>query len=103
MRLTAFASQIISWLHCSIILRCYPFACNVGARRDASRSGRFSPRHSTSQSKQNGSDMFWDAQAVKSTSNLNLVPRLGFEMRVTAFHYSKQKNDRIVWAAELRV
>jgi len=41
--------------------------------------------------KQNGSNMFWDAQAVKSISNLNLVSRLGFEMRLTAFHYSKQK------------
>jgi hypothetical protein len=36
--------------------------------------------------KQNGSDMFWDAQAVKSISILNLVPRLGFEMRLTALH-----------------
>jgi hypothetical protein len=41
--------------------------------------------------KRNGSDMFWDAQAVKSISNLNLVPRLHFEVCLTACHYSKQK------------
>ena len=51
MRLTAFASQIISCLHCSTILL-YPIACNVGARPDATRSGRLSACHSSSQSKQ---------------------------------------------------
>ena len=71
MRLTAFASQIISCLHCSTILR-YPFACNVCARPYAARSGRFSARHSTSQSKAEWERYVLDAQAVKSISNLNL-------------------------------
>ena len=39
---------------------------------------------------QNGSNMFWDAQAVKSISNLNLVPRFQFEVRLTAFCAPKQ-------------
>jgi hypothetical protein len=52
--------------------------------------------------KQNGSDMFWDAQAVKSTSNLNLVPRLHFEVCLTACHYSKQKMIELFGPGELR-
>ena len=46
--------------------------------------------------KQNGSDMFWDAQAVKSISNL----RLCFETRLTTF-IIQNRNDQIVWAGEL--
>src|SRR5215471_813755 len=77
------ASQIISCSHCSAILR-YPFACNVGARPHASRSGRFSARHSSSQSKAEWERYVLDGQAAKSISNLNLGPKSVFEMRLTA-------------------
>ena len=35
--------------------------------------------------KQNGSDMFWDVQAVKSISNLDLGPQISIRSAVNRF------------------
>ena len=40
--------------------------------------------------KQNGSDMFWDAQAVKSISNLNLGRQISIRSAVNSFCAPKQ-------------
>src|SRR5215472_6760809 len=39
---------------------------------------------------QNASDMFWDAQAVKSISNLNLGPQISIRSAVNSFCAPKQ-------------
>src|SRR6516164_5388149 len=74
MLLTALASQIISCLHCSTILR-YSFACNVGLDPMLRGPGASARVILLLTQNQNGSDMFWDAQAVESISNLNLGPQ----------------------------
>jgi hypothetical protein len=50
--------------------------------------------------KQNGSDMFWDAQALKSISNLNLGPQTTFRSVFNSLSLFKTENDRIVLGLE---
>ena len=46
---------------------------------------------------QNGSDMFWDAHAVKSISNLNLGPQITFRNAFNSLSLFKTEMIGIVW------